>query len=98
MSGSGREWTGVPPGYPGGIADVREWWEALSDVRKALRISRSGRESLSDVWEFLEGCHGNPGVVGMPSRMSRCVRKAHPDAREALSDVQEWSRVPPGCP
>ena len=81
--------------------------EALPDVRKALRMSRSGRESPPDVWEFLEGRHGYPGVVGMPSRMFGSVQKptrmpGRPtqmsrSGREALTVVWECSGVPPRC-
>ena len=48
------------------------------------RISRSGRETLLDLWEWSGGPLGCLGVVGRPSRMSGT-------GREVLSDVWEWS-------
>ena len=62
-------------------------------------MSGSGREALSDVWEWSGGPRGFagvverppgcPGVIGTPFRMSR-------SGREALPNVQEWSVGYPG--
>ena len=48
MSGSGQE----------ALPDVREWWEALLDVREACRMSGSGREAYPNVRKW----SGNPPV------------------------------------
>ena len=65
-----------------------------------------GWEALPNVWEWLGGPSGCPGVVGRPSRMPGSCREAlsHPVVvgrpsqmsccgQEALPDVQ----VTPGC-
>ena len=45
--------------------------------------SRSGREAISDFWEWSGSTYGCPGVVGRVTRMSW-------SGREALPDVLEW--------
>ena len=52
------------------------------------RMSGSARDALPDV----------RGEVGMPSRKIGSGLEALLDVREALPDVWEWSRDPPGCP
>ena len=54
-------------------------------------MSESGREALPEVLELESsgGPPGSPGLVGRPSRMSRC-------GREALPDIRVWSGGPPG--
>ena len=47
-------------------------------------MSGSGREALSDVWEWSRSPPGCPGVVRMPSRMTG-------SGPEALRDFREWS-------
>ena len=62
------------------------------------RMSGSGREALSDVWEWLGGPPGSlggppecPEVVGSPSRMSG-------SSWETLPNVQEcWKTLPDNC-
>ena len=51
------------------------------------RMSGNVRKPLLDVW----GPLGYPGVARRLSRISG-------SGREALSNVQEWSGDPPGCP
>ena len=94
MSGSGRET----------LPNVREWWEALPDVRKASRMSGSGREALPNVRECSEGypgCPGGPlrcpGVVGSPSRKFGRPSRMSENGLETLPVVQEWSGGPPEC-
>ena len=84
-----REWSGGPPGCSGGLADVQEWWEALSDVWKALRmpgVVGSPSQMSGSFWKALMDTR----LPGRPSWMSE-------SGREALMDVQEWLGVPPGC-
>ena len=92
MSGSGREalpdvreWSGGTPGCPG-IIDRPS--RMSGSGRSPSRTSGSSRETLGDVWEWSGGPFGFPGLVGRPSRMSG-------SGREAVPDVQEWSRGPP---
>ena len=47
-------------------------------------MSRSGRESLSDMRMWSVGFPECPGVVGRPSRIIG-------SSREALPDIREWS-------
>ena len=47
-------------------------------------MSPSGRDAFGDLWERSGGSPGCPGVVEMPSGMSKSFR-------EALPDVREWS-------
>ena len=75
------EWSGGPPRYPG-------------VVERTSRMSRSGRETLPNVRECWEALTN----VQKACRMSDSVWKALPDVREALLDVRERSRGPPGCP
>ena len=111
-----RKWSGVPSGCPEvigrpsrcpGVVDKpsgmsRSGWEYF-------RISVSGRLALPDVWEWLlgpPGCpgvvgssSGCPGVVGSPSGYPGVVvwlSRMSGSGREALSDVLEWSGGPPG--
>ena len=61
-------------------------------------MSRSGRESLRYVREWSVGLSLCPGVVERTFRMSGVVKRTSRmsgSAREALSDVQEWSEGPP---
>ena len=94
------------------LPDVREWWEALPDVRKTSRISGSGPEALMDVQEALSdvrecsegppGCPGGPlgllGVFVRLSRMSESGRKTLPDIREGLPNIREGFPTIPGYP
>ena len=81
MSGSG--WKTLPA--------VREWWEALPDVRELSGVSPGS----------LGGQLGGLGMVGTPSRMS--LRGGRPlwmsgSCRVALPDTHEWSGGLPICP
>ena len=51
-------------------------------------MSRSCRDTLPDVREWLGGPHRCPRVVGRPSGICG-------SGQEALSDVWEWSGAPP---
>ena len=51
----------------------------------------SGREALEDLREWSGGPSECPGVVGMPSRMSK-------SGGDDFTDVQEWTGVTPGSP
>ena len=60
-----------------------------------------GREALRDVWDWLGGPSGCPGVVRRPSRMVGRLSQmvAMPflmsgGGREALRNVPEWSGGP----
>ena len=55
------------------------------------RLSGSGREALSDVWELSGIPYGLQGVVERLSRMSG-------SGREALLDVRQLQGGPPVCP
>ena len=52
-------------------------------------MSRSGRETLSDVREWSGVSPGCPGVVGRPSGKFG-------SGQETLPEVREWSEGPPG--
>ena len=111
MSGSGLETLpDVPEGWESfwmscrcreALSDVRE---ALPEVRETPQMPRSFRKALpflSDVREWSGDPPGCPGVVGLPSQMSRSGREALSEVREAHLDVQECSEGPPGplgCP
>ena len=45
-------------------------------------MSRSGREAIPDVWDWLEGHPGCMGEIERPSRMSGSGQEALPDVRE----------------
>ena len=68
-------------------------------VASPFRMSGSGRESLSNVCEWLAGPPGCPGVFRMPSRMSGSGLEVLPDVsgRDALPNVREWSGGSPKC-
>ena len=46
-------------------------------------------------WVQSGGSHGQPGVVGRPSRCAGSSQKSLPEGREALSEGREWSEDPP---
>ena len=90
MSGSGRK----------AIPNVREWSDktpgSLGVVKRPSQMSRSGRETLPDVWEALTDiseCSDGPPeclvVVGRPSRMFGRPSRMPGCGREALLDVWE---------
>ena len=76
------EWSGNPPGYPGGPL------ECPRVVGRPSRMSGSGRQALINDWVFLGGSTGCPGVVERLSRMSG-------SGQETLPDVQVWSEALP---
>ena len=67
--------------------------------QEALRLSRSGWETLTDVREWSGGPPGCQSVIGRPTQMSGSGREAlphlwkfsggPPDVQEALPDVWE---------
>ena len=90
-----RKWSGGPPRCPlvvgrssrmfgsgrHTLPDVREWSDGPPGCP---RVARSGREALSNVWEW-------PEVVGRLYRMFG-------SGREAIPDDCDWSAGSPGCP
>ena len=96
---------GGPPRYPRVVSCPPEY---PGVVGRPCRMSASGG-MLSWMSGSLHGC---PGVFEKPSRMSGrtiqmfgrssrmsvTVQKALPDIREALLNVQKWSRGSLGCP
>ena len=100
----GREGSGVPPEWPGGVRST-SWWarsgrEALLEgpveVRRPFRRVGWGREALPKYQEGSGGPPGGPGGVGMPSQSDgSCwtgLRGPPESGREALSEGQEGSR------
>ena len=69
MSKSGRET----------LANVREWWEALLDVRKDSRMYGSGWEALLSDRKWTGGHLKFPKVVGWHSRIFGSGREAFLD-------------------
>ena len=103
-----REWSGGPPkcqgvvGRPSRISGSgREacWmagsgWKALPNVQE-LSGEPPGwpgvRKTLTNIRKWSGVPPRYPGVVGRSFRIFR-------RGREAIPDVQEWTRDPPGCP
>ena len=54
-------------------------------------MSRSGRETLPDLREWLGGLPGCPGVVGRPSQMSGRPFVLSGSGWKSILDVWEWS-------
>ena len=86
MSGSGWEASQMSISVRQTLPNVREWWEALPNVRKTSRIFGSSPEALSDVREWSgnpHGCPGGPlrcpGVFGRPSWMFGRAFRTFPD-------------------
>ena len=61
-------------------------------------MSRSGRESLSDVRKWSGVPPGCLRVVRRPSQMSGRPSRMSRSGRKALPDVRKLSGGPPGCP
>ena len=63
-------------------------------------MSGGGGEVLWNVWEWLGGPPGCPGVVGRPFRMSRRVgrpSRMSVSGQETLTDARVWLGGLPGC-
>ena len=104
MSGSGLE---ALSDVREAIPVVREWWEALADVREwsgcppgcpgVIRMPSqmfgSCRETLPDVWELLVDSPGCPGVVVDPPG----VRELSVDSLGCPAVVGKPSRMSGSC-
>ena len=95
MSGSVKgppECLGGPAGCSVGPFGCPGLFERPSRMSgRPYQMSESGREALSDVWEWSGISPRCPGGVGTPFRMSG-------SCREPLKDVRQWSGHPSKCP